>query len=96
MNNCEKVKELKTEFDTLKKEKTEKLNLQLFVIKLINFAQNTVVGKDVEPYLKIKKLYDDDRINYEYKQTIPLIEIYLNQLVEKFCEKRQQPRFKVL
>ena len=42
-----------------------------------------------EPYSKVKKFYDLDQTNYEYERIIPLVDILLDQLKEKFCKKRE-------
>ena len=91
MNDCEKVKNFQTDFATLKKEKIENLNLQPFIITLINFVERTGSTR-VEPYSKIKEFYDSNHENYEYEQIIPLIDILLKELEERFCRKHESSR----
>ena len=90
-DNCEKIKNFQAEFATLKKEKAESLDLQPFIIKLINFVIKTNCER-IEPYSKIKSFYDKKQINYEYELVIPLIDILLKELEERFCKEYESIR----
>ena len=93
MTRCEEVKKFKYEFRNVKQEPREQLNLLPFLVKIINFVENSN-STNVEPYSKVKMFYNLDQVNYDFVQVIPLVDILLDQLEQKFCRKSKPPRFK--
>jgi len=92
MTNCEQITEYIKQLDSVKQEKDEiKMDkIEPLTIKIINFVlQNR--NQDIEPFAKIKKIYDDNNqpISGEFEQIIYLVGLLLDNLKEFHCKDRK-------
>jgi len=96
MTNCEEVKEYIKQLTNIKQEKDEiKIEkIEPFTIKIINFVTQNQV-QNIEPFSKIKKIYDDkdSSISAEFEKVIYLLELLLDSLKEKYCKPPKRYRF---
>ena len=61
MTRCEEVKKFKYEFRNLKEESKKQLNLLPFIVKIINFVENSN-SSNIEPYPKVKMFYNTNKL----------------------------------
>jgi len=92
MTKCEQVTEYITQLNSLEQEKDEaKMDkIEPFTIKIINFVvQNH--NKDIEPFSKIKRIYDDNNqpMSGQFEQIIYLVGLLLDNLKEFHCKPRK-------